>query len=142
MKIQAPPLDSKSVLQMHQLWLTAFGESFVSDVPDAVLYGEEWDSNSTNIYRHMDDNQTIATAIVIRSLSIPSLGGLGEVSTHPKYRGKGLATGICDRVVEDFFNLIKFVGDFFNNFSSAVFIHLDEKIALKMVKKFFSKGVL
>jgi len=104
MKIQAPPLDSKSVLQMHQLWLTAFGESFVSDVPDAVLYGEEWDSNSTNIYRHMDDNQTIATAIVIRSLSIPSLGGLGEVSTHPKYRGKGLATGICDRVVEDFFN--------------------------------------
>ena len=43
MKIQAPPLDSKSVLQMHQLWLTAFGEGFVSDVPDAVLYGEEWD---------------------------------------------------------------------------------------------------
>ena len=104
MKVQTPPLDHKSVLQMHQLWLSAFGNDFVSDVPDGVLYGEEWDSNVTSIYRHMDDNKTIATAIVIRSLAIPSLGGLGEVSTHPEYRGKGLATGICERLVEDFRN--------------------------------------
>ena len=96
--MQAPPLDSKSILQMHQLWLTAFGDDFVSDVPDGILYGDESDWNTTNIYRHMDDNQTIATAIVIRSLAIPSLGGLGEVATHPQYRGKGLATGICQRL--------------------------------------------
>ena len=104
MKIQAPPLDSKSVLQMNQLWLTAFGDDFVSDIPDGILYGDEADWNMTNIYQRMNDDQTIATAIVIRSLAIPYLGGLGEVSTHPEYRGKGLATGIWQRLLEDFLN--------------------------------------
>lgn len=104
MKVQNPPLDSKSILQMHHLWLSAFGDDFVSDVPDGVFYGEEEKWNSTNIYQHRVNNQTIATGILIRSLALPSLGGLGEVSTDPEYRGKGLATAICERLVGDFRN--------------------------------------
>ena len=83
MKVQNPPLDPESVRQMHQLWLAAFGNDFVSDVPDDVLYGEENRWNRTNIYRHISEEQTISTAIVISPLALPSLGGLGEVSTAP-----------------------------------------------------------
>ena len=102
MKVQNPPLDPESVGEMHALWLTAFGNDFVSDLPDGVLYGEENHWNLTNIYRHRLKNQTIATAIVLRSLDLPALGGLGEVSTDTRYRGKGLATRICKRLVNDF----------------------------------------
>ena len=83
MKVQKPPLDPESVRQMHQLWLAAFGNDFVSDVPDDLLYGEENRWNRTNIYRHISEEQTISTAIVISPLVLPSLGGLGEVSTAP-----------------------------------------------------------
>ena len=102
MKVQKPPLDPESVRQMHQLWLAAFGNDFVSDVPDDVLYGEENRWNRTNIYRHISEEQTISTAIVISPFALPSLGGLGEVSTAPRFRGKGLATRICKQLVEDF----------------------------------------
>ena len=102
MKVQKPPLDPESVRQMHQLWLAAFGNDFVSDVPDDVLYGEENRWNRTNIYRHISEEQTISTAIVISPLVLPSLGGLGEVCTAPRFRGKGLATRICQQLVEDF----------------------------------------
>ena len=50
MKVQKRPLDPESVRQMHHLWLAAFGNDFVSDVPDDVLYGEENRWNRTNIY--------------------------------------------------------------------------------------------
>ena len=95
MKVQNPPLDPESVRQMHQLWLADFGNDFVSDVPDDVLYGEENRWNRTNIYRHISEEQTISTAIVISPFALPSLGGLGEVSTAPRFRGKGLAARIC-----------------------------------------------
>ena len=101
MKVQNPPLDPESVRQMHQLWLAAFGNDFVSDVPDDVLYGEENRWNRTNIYRHISEEQTISTAIVISPFALPSLGGLGEVSTDTRFRGKGLATRICKQLVED-----------------------------------------
>ena len=97
MKVQNPLLDPESVRQMHQLWLAAFGNDFVSDVPDDVLYGEENRWNRTNIYRHISEEQTISTAIVINPLALPSLGGLGEVSTDTRFRGKGLATAAGGR---------------------------------------------
>ena len=102
MKVQKPPLDPESVRQMHQLWLAAFGNDFVSDAPDDVLYGEENRWNRTNIYRHISEEQTISTAIVINPLALPSLGGLGEVCTAPRSRGEGLATRICQQLVKDF----------------------------------------
>ena len=83
MKVQNRPLDPESVRLMHQLWLADFGNDFVSDVPDDVLYGEENRWNRTNIYRHISEEQTISTAIVISPFALPSLGGLGEVSTAP-----------------------------------------------------------
>ena len=102
MKVQNRPLDPESVRLMHQLWLADFGNDFVSDVPDDVLYGEENRWNRTNIYRHISEEQTISTAIVISPFALPSLGGLGEVSTAPRFRGKGLAARICKQLVEDF----------------------------------------
>ena len=102
MKVQNPLLDPESVRQMHQLWLAGFGNDFVSDVPDDVLYGEENRWNRTNIYRHISEEQTISTAIVISPLALPSLGGLGEVCTAPRSRGEGLATRICQQLVKDF----------------------------------------
>ena len=86
MKVGNPPLDPETVCQMHELWLTAFGHDFISDVPDDVLYGGEERWNYVNIYRHISERQTISTAIVIRPHALPALGGLGEVSTDPKFR--------------------------------------------------------
>ena len=80
MKVQNPLLDPESVRQMHQLWLAAFGNDFVSDAPDDVLYGEENRWNRTNIYRHISEEQATSKAIVIRPFSLPSLGGLHR---HP-----------------------------------------------------------
>ena len=102
MKVENPPLNPRIVCQMHELWFTAFGNDFISDVPDEVLYGEEDRWNCVHIYRHISEHQTISTAIVIRPHSIPALGGLGEVSTNPKFRGKGLATITCRQLAEDF----------------------------------------
>ena len=94
MKVQKPPLDPESVRQMHQLWLSAFGNDFVSDAPDDVLYGEENRWNRTNIYRHISEEQATSKALVIRPSSLPSLGGLHS----PRFRGKGLATRICQQL--------------------------------------------
>ena len=88
MKVQNPPLDPESVRQMHELWLAVFGSDFVSDVLDDVLYGEENHWNRTNIYRHISEEQAISTAIVISPFALPSLGGLGEVSTDTRFRGR------------------------------------------------------
>ena len=86
MKVQNRPLDPESVRLMHQLWLADFGNDFVSDVPDDVLYGEENRWNRTNIYRHISEEQTISTAIVISPLALPSLGGLHS----PPVPGEGI----------------------------------------------------
>ena len=87
MKVQNPPLDPESVRQMHELWLAVFGSDFVSD----VLYGEENHWNRTNIYRHISEEQTISTAIVISPFALPSLGGLGEVlGRSPQPPGSGV----------------------------------------------------
>jgi len=102
MKVENPPLDTESVCQMHELWFTAFGNDFVSDVPDDVLFGDEDRWNCVDIYRHISERKTISTAIVIRPHALPTLGGLGEVSTDPKFRGKGLATTTCRQLAEDF----------------------------------------
>ncbi len=102
MKVENPPLDLESVCQMHELWLTAFGRDFISDVPDDVLYGGEGRWNCVNIYRQMSERQTISTAIVIKPHALPTLGGLGEVSTDPTFRGQGLATTTCRQLAEDF----------------------------------------
>ena len=59
MKVQNPPLDPESVRQMHQLWLAAFGNDFVSDVPDDVLYGEENRWNRTNCKQLVEDFQVL-----------------------------------------------------------------------------------
>ena len=103
MKVENPPLDPEAVCQMHELWLTAFGHDFISDVPDDVLYGGEERWNYVNIYRHISERQTISTAIVIRPHALPALGGLGEVSTDPKFKGQGLATTTCEQLAEDFY---------------------------------------
>ena len=80
MQVQNPLLDPESVRQMHQLWLAAFGNDFVSDVPDDVLYGEENRWNRTNIYRHISEEKATSKAIVIRPGSRRSWGGLHR---HP-----------------------------------------------------------
>ena len=91
MKVQNPPLDPESVCQMHELWVTAFGNDFVSDVPDDVLFGDEDRWNCVDIYRHISEEQTISTAIVISPLALPSLGGLGEVlGRSPQPPGSGV----------------------------------------------------
>jgi len=97
MKVQKPLLDPESVHQMHQLWLAAFGNDFVSDVPDDLLYGEQnhclptYIRGADDIYGHC--NQPLGSPVSWRSW-----GGLHS----PPVPGEGLATRICQQLVKDF----------------------------------------
>ena len=87
---------------MYDLWKLAFGIDVEPDITSDVLAGNEKDKNDFRVYSENVAGQIAATAIVVASLSLTELGALGEVATHPQFRNRGLATGLCRRLLEDF----------------------------------------
>ena len=102
LKVTSPPLDPPSVREMYDLWKLAFGIDIEPDISSDVLAGNESDANDFRVYRELMTGQIAATAIVVVPLGLPELGALGEVATHPLFRNRGLATGLCRRLLEDF----------------------------------------
>ena len=102
MKISSPPLDTSSVRELYALWETAFGEDVEPDIAPSVLAGNENAFNDVKIYRELMAGSIVATAISISPFALCSIGAIGEVATHPASRNRGLATGLCRRIIEDF----------------------------------------
>jgi len=58
--------------------------------------------NNFRVYSEIVSDQIAATAIVVSPLELPELGALAEVATHPEFRNRGLASGLCRQLLEDF----------------------------------------
>ena len=104
LKIFNPPLDLVLVDKLETLWRSAFGEDFVTDVPKSLLIDREVLPHKVDVYTQVIEESIVSSAVSIAGGCSPLLGGLGEVSTKPEFRGSGMATDICHKVVNDFFD--------------------------------------
>ena len=104
LKIFNPPLDFVLVDKLEILWQSAFGEDFVTDVPRSLLIEREVMPHKVDVYTQLIEENIVSSAVTIAGGCSPLLGGLGEVSTEPDFRGSGLATDICHKAVNDFFD--------------------------------------
>ncbi len=102
MKVASPPFDSLAVREMYDLWEMAFGPDIAPDITFDPLSGAEKNANDFRVYRVFIADQLGATAIVVAPIALPELGALGEVATHPEFRNRGLASGLCEQLLEDF----------------------------------------
>ena len=104
LKIFNPPLEAVLTDTLESLWRSAFGEGFVTDVPNSLLTEREPLPHKVDVYAHEIGEKLVSSAVLIVGGCSPLLGGLGEVSTAPSFRGSGLATDLCREVVNDFFD--------------------------------------
>ena len=98
------PLDSILVDNLDTLWRSAFGKDFVTDVPRALLTENAPLPHTVDVYTKVIERRIVSGAVAITGGSFPILGGLGEVSTVPEFRGSGFATEICREVLHNFFD--------------------------------------
>jgi GNAT superfamily N-acetyltransferase len=102
MNITSPPLDPVAIREMYDLWKLAFGPDIEPDISFELLAGSEMNENNFRVYSEIVNDQIAATAIVVSPLDLPELGALGEVATHPEFRQRGLASGLCRQLLDDF----------------------------------------
>ena len=104
LKILNPPLDTILVNNLDTLWRSAFGKDFVTDVPRSLLTENAPLPHTVDVYTKVIEKRFVSGAVAIAGGSFPKLGGLGEVSTVPEFRGSGFATEICREVLHNFFD--------------------------------------
>ena len=89
LKILNPPLDTILVNNLDTLWRSAFGKDFVTDVPRSLLTENAPLPHTVDVYTKVIEKRFVSGAVAIAGGSFPKLGGLGEVSTVPEFRGSG-----------------------------------------------------
>ena len=94
------PIDEALNDRLQAFWHEIFGDA--PDIEPAVLLGSETGHNTSDLYLVEEDGQAISTTMVTTCNALPELGGFGEVATVPEARGRGLATDLCRRSIEDF----------------------------------------
>ena len=109
-EVLQPPLPPPLVDELLELWSHAeiFGHA-----PDdgeggvrAVLSGHEADDNRDVLYvARVDGALAGSTKLCVSTDPHPWFGGLGEVSTLPEFRRRGIAEALCTRAREDFISV-------------------------------------
>eukprot|EP01045_Picozoa_sp_COSAG04_P002976 COSAG04_NODE_116_length_25104_cov_94.064907_16_plen_241_part_01 len=109
-EVLQPPLPPPLVDELLELWSHAeiFGHA-----PDdgeggvrAVLSGHEADDNRDVLYvARVDGALAGSTKLCVSTGPHPWFGGLGEVSTLPEFRRRGIAEALCTRAREDFISV-------------------------------------
>ena len=94
------PIDEGLNDRLQAFWRDIFGDA--PDIEPAVLLGSESSHNTSDLYLVEQDGRAISTTLVTTCNALPEVGGFGEVATVPEARGRGLATDLCRRSVEDF----------------------------------------
>ena len=94
------PIEEGLNDRLQAFWRDIFGDA--PDIEPAVLLGSESGHNTSDLYLVEEDGRAISTTMVTTCNALPELGGFGEVATVPEARGRGLATDLCRRSVEDF----------------------------------------
>lgn len=94
------PIEEGLNDRLQAFWRDIFGDA--PDIEPAVLRGSEAGHNTSDLYLVEEDGRAMSTTMVTTCNALPELGGFGEVATAPGARGRGLATDLCRRSVEDF----------------------------------------
>ena len=95
-----PPLPASLVATLTDFWHRIFRTDESRLVP--ILNGMECAENSDTLYAAWEDGEVACTVHLTVSRTDPRLGGLGEVATAEKHRGRGLASELCGRAALDF----------------------------------------
>ena len=109
-EVLQPPLPPPLIDELLELWSHAeiFGHA-----PDdgeggvrAVLSGHEAADNRDVLYvARVDGALAGTTKLCVSTDPHPWFGGLGEVSTLPEFRRRGIAEALCTRAREDFISV-------------------------------------
>ena len=109
-EVLQPPLPPPLIDELLELWSHAeiFGHA-----PDdgeggvrAVLSGHEAADNRDVLYvARVDGALAGSTKLCVSTDPHPWFGGLGEVSTLPEFRRRGIAEALCTRAREDFISV-------------------------------------
>ena len=102
------PIEQDLIDRLFPFWASIFGEG--GDLDPSLFLGEEADTCVATLYLEEEHGRPVATCLTVRSQAIPGLAGFAEVATDPACRGRGLASELCQRAVDDF---VKDGGDAF-----------------------------
>ncbi len=94
------PIPEELVDELFPFWASIFGE-VLPDIAREVFLGAEEDYNGGTLYLRREGESLASTCFTMKSKTVPILAGFGEVATEPRFRGRGIATELCRRAVED-----------------------------------------
>ena len=95
------PISEELIDELFPFWASIFGE-VLPDIAREVFLGAENAYNGGTLYLRREGGRLASTCFTVNSKVVPSLAGFSEVATDPQFRGRGLATELCSRAVEDF----------------------------------------
>ena len=99
MRLEAP-LEPGLTRELFEFWISIFGEPM--DLPREVFLGGEALQNRNAVYLTKREGKLAGTCGLTMSISVPALGGFGEVATDPGLRRSGIASELCQQAVDDF----------------------------------------
>jgi GNAT superfamily N-acetyltransferase len=95
------PIAAELADELLPFWESIFGEG-PADIGRAVFLGAEQDYSRSTLYLQREGADLAGTCFTMHSKSVPALAGFAEVATEPRFRGRGIASGLCGQAVEDF----------------------------------------
>ena len=95
-----PPVPPPLTEQLVSFWEEIYQTSSQGMRP--VLQGTEKAENRDVFYTLWEGDRLVGTSHLTYGLDCVSLGGLGEVATHPRFRKRGVAALLCQEALNDF----------------------------------------
>ena len=95
-----PPLPEDLIEELIDFWEAAFDTPFGHH--RYILRGDERESNRDILYCLWDSGRLLGTSHLTVSVSVPYVGGFGEVATQPDATGRGIATELSEKGLNDF----------------------------------------
>ena len=98
----ATPLREDLAGRLLTMWAGIFEASYDSFRP--ILLGDEGEWNEDTYYLAWNGEDVVGSSHLTVPKADRRLGGLGEVVTPARYRGLGIATEVCRRARDSFFD--------------------------------------
>lgn len=96
------PIAQSDADALCAFWGLIFGHSYDDCFP--VLIGDEQGWNENTLYLAYEGDRLAGTCLLTQSKSVPEIAGLGEVAVLVTFRGRGIASALCERARDDFFH--------------------------------------